>query len=88
VFTFWTLALLAFEDPENSPFGDLLDLSHRQKVASELNTAFLGEDQEVPISKLAYLLKFILWAQDELDKKKVKYPRMVDLATATIDDPK
>lgn len=27
-----TLALLAFEDPVNSPFGDLLQNSHRQKV--------------------------------------------------------
>lgn len=83
------MALLAFEDPETSPFGDLLALSHRQKVASELNTAFLGqENQDSSVSKLAYLLKFILWAQEELDKKKVKYPRMSDLATAMIDDPK
>jgi len=84
-----TLALLAFEDPENSPFGDLLAISHRQKVASELNTAFLGEeDSDSSVSKLAYLLKFILWAQEELDKKKVRYPKMTDLATACIDDPK
>lgn len=27
-----TLALLAFEDPANCPFGDLLNSSHRQKV--------------------------------------------------------
>ena len=27
-----TLALLAFEDPEKSPFGELLHLSQRQKV--------------------------------------------------------
>ena len=27
-----TLALLAFEDPEKSPFGDLLHLCQRQKV--------------------------------------------------------
>ena len=27
-----TLALLAFDDPEKSPFADLLQLSHRQKV--------------------------------------------------------
>lgn len=27
-----TLALLAFEDPTQSPFSDLLSLSHRQKV--------------------------------------------------------
>merc|ERR1712020_117905 len=36
-----TLALLAFEDPEKSPYGDLLSYSHRQKVASELNAAIL-----------------------------------------------
>lgn len=27
-----TMSLLAFEDPEKSPFGDLLSFSHRQKV--------------------------------------------------------
>lgn len=27
-----TLALLAFEKPQNSPFSDLLEQSHRQKV--------------------------------------------------------
>jgi hypothetical protein len=31
-----TLALLAFEDPEKSPFGDLLSHSHRQKVSQSL----------------------------------------------------
>ena len=36
-----TLALLAFEDPEKSPYGDLLSYSHREKVASELNAAIL-----------------------------------------------
>lgn len=29
-----TLALLAFEKPQNSPFADLLEQSHRQKVHS------------------------------------------------------
>jgi len=85
------MALLAFEDPESSPFGDLLALSHRQKVASELNAAFLGQqdgNQGPSISKLAYLLKFILWAQEELDRKKIKYPYMSELATATIEDSK
>lgn len=28
-----TLALLAFEKPQNSPFADLLEQSHRQKVS-------------------------------------------------------
>lgn len=30
-----TLALLAFEEPENSPFGELLHPSQRQKVGYE-----------------------------------------------------
>jgi len=84
-----TLALLAFEDPENSPFGDLLALSHRQKIASEFNIAFLTQQfQDSSVSKLGFLLKFVLWAQEEMDKKKLKYPKMADLATALIEDPK
>ena len=34
-----TLALLAFEEPENSPFGDLLHPSQRQKVGFVFNFA-------------------------------------------------
>lgn len=29
-----TLALLAFDNPEDSPFGDLLNMMQRQKVGS------------------------------------------------------
>ncbi|XP_052866273.1 glucose-induced degradation protein 8 homolog [Anopheles bellator] len=81
-----TLALLAFEKPQNSPFADLLDQTHRQKVASELNAAILKmEHQEQSSPRMINILKLILWAQTELDKKNVKYPKMVDLATATIE---
>ncbi|KAJ8916227.1 hypothetical protein NQ315_016366 [Exocentrus adspersus] len=84
-----TVALLAFEDPLNSPFGDLLAPSHRQKVASEVNAAILKmEHHETTAPKISTLLKLILWAQDKLNKKNVKYPKMTDLASATIDDPK
>lgn len=80
-----TLALLAFEKPQNSPFADLLDQTHRQKVASELNAAILKmEHQEQSSPRMINILKLILWAQAELDKN-TKYPKMVDLATATID---
>ena len=104
-----TLALLAFEKPQNSPFADLLDQSHRivsesnlskwnyyytaslicdsQKVASELNEAILeAENQEHTRPKMVSILKLILWAQYELDKKNIKYPKMTDLATARIDN--
>ncbi|CAH1786029.1 unnamed protein product [Owenia fusiformis] len=83
-----TLALLAFEEPEASPFGELLHPSQRQKVASELNAAILEMENRDSTPKLANLLKLLLWAQDQLDSKKVKYPKMTDLAKGTIDDPK
>ncbi|XP_050306654.1 glucose-induced degradation protein 8-B homolog [Anthonomus grandis grandis] len=84
-----TIALLAFEDPSSSPFGDLLSPSHRQKVASEVNAAILKmEHQETTGPKISTLLKLILWAQEKLNKKNVKYPKMTDLANATISDPK
>ncbi|KAF4518364.1 hypothetical protein B566_EDAN007091 [Ephemera danica] len=84
-----TLALLAFEQPELCPFSDLLQPAHRQKVASELNAAILRmEEHSAASPKLADLLRLVLWSQEELDKKKVKYPRMSDLATATIEPPK
>lgn len=83
-----TLALLAFEEPEGSPFGELLHPSQRQKVASELNAAILEVENRESTPKLSQLLKLLMWVQDELDKKKVKYPRMTDLAQGTIEDPK
>lgn len=55
------------------------------QVASELNAAILDVDST---PKLANLLKLLLWAQEELDKKKVKYPKLVDLAKGDIDYPK
>ncbi|XP_049281744.1 glucose-induced degradation protein 8 homolog [Anopheles funestus] len=81
-----TLALLAFEKPQHSPFADLLDHTHRQKVASELNAAILKtEQQEQSSPRMINILKLILWAQTELDKKNVKYPKMMDLASGTIE---
>jgi len=84
-----TLALLAFEDPFSSPFSDLLSHNHRQQVASEVNEAILrAEHVDSAQSKLAASLKLLIWAQDELDRKKVRYPHMVDLASGNIQEPK
>ncbi|KAJ8964796.1 hypothetical protein NQ314_004603 [Rhamnusium bicolor] len=58
-------------------------------VASEVNAAILKmEHQETTAPKISTLLKLILWAQEKLNKKNIKYPKMTDLATATIDDSK
>lgn len=84
-----TLALLAFDKPEQSPFGDLLHPSHRQKIASEVNASILEmENRESTTPKLAIMLKLMLWSQEELEKKKVKYPRMTDIAHGIMEDPK
>ena len=58
------------------------------QVASELNAAILrAEHAESTQSKLAVMLKRLLWAQEELDKKRVRYPHM-SLATGQIEEPK
>jgi len=79
-----TLALLAFEDPAASPFGELLHPSHKQKVASEVNCAILGSESTPGLSNL---VKLLLWSQEELDKKKVSFPHMTDIAQGVISDP-
>ncbi|XP_065072309.1 glucose-induced degradation protein 8 homolog [Rhopilema esculentum] len=83
-----TMALLAYENPENSPFADLLNFSQRHKVASELNAAVLEADHQQTNSRLENLLKMLLWAQNELDEKKIKYPKMIDVANGIVQDSK
>ncbi|KAF7275873.1 hypothetical protein GWI33_011186 [Rhynchophorus ferrugineus] len=82
-----TIALLAFEDPSNSPFADLLSPSHRQKIASDVNAAILKlENQEPSSPKISTLLRLILWAQEKLTKKNLKYPKMTDMVKAKISE--
>jgi len=79
-----SLALLAFENPETCPFNDLLHPCQRQKVASELNAAILSAENRDSVPKISNLLKLLLWAQNELDSKKVVYPKMINLANADL----
>uniref|UniRef100_D3TPB9 LISH motif-containing protein n=1 Tax=Glossina morsitans morsitans TaxID=37546 RepID=D3TPB9_GLOMM len=81
-----TLALLAFEKPQESPFAYLLEQSHRHKIASELNAAILKcEHSADSTPKIMFLLKLIMWAQSKLDTREVSYPKMKDLETALIE---
>ncbi|XP_030379786.1 glucose-induced degradation protein 8 homolog isoform X2 [Scaptodrosophila lebanonensis] len=71
-----TLALLAFEKPEESPFGDLMGHSYRQRIASEMNSAILKYEQaEDAEPKLMFLIKLILWAQGKLDNRCIDYQK-------------
>lgn len=81
-----TVALLAFEDLKNCPFGELLDVSHRLKTASEVNAAILTSQSHEKDPKLPSLLKMLIWAQNQLDEKAA-FPRINDLSTAALEDP-
>lgn len=58
------------------------------QVWSEVNQAVLDYENRESTPKLAKLLKLLLWAQNELDQKKVKYPKMTDLSRGVIEEPK
>ena len=59
------------------------------KVASELNAAILkAEHADNTQPKLGVGLKCLLWSQNELDKKRIRYNRMVDLSTGRVEDSK
>ncbi len=49
-------------------------------MASELNSSLLrAEHAECTQPKIANLLKMLLWAQNELEKKGIMYDKRIDL---------
>lgn len=82
-----TMALLAFENPQDSPFADLLHTVQRQRVASEANAAILEYENMESNAKLNVLIKMLMWSQDILDKREISYPKMTDIANARIEGP-
>lgn len=85
-----TLTLLAYEQPDKSPYAELLHKSHRLELAYEINDTILqettgGTEQSKP--RLVTLLKFLHWTQNELEKKKIQFPKMTDLYKGTVTHP-
>ena len=76
-----TVALLVFDKPESSPMGDLLEPSQRSRTASELNAAILAAQSQASTPKLPNLLKFLVWAQEQLESR-LSYPKMRDVVEA------
>ena len=79
-----SLALLAFENPNSCPFSELLQHSQRLKVVSELNGALLASQDQEPTSKLSTLMKLVLWAQDQLEKKAISFPKLPNIAAGKL----
>ena len=61
--------------------GDLLEPAQRARTASELNAAILASQSQAGKPKLPNLLKFLIWAQQELESK-ADFPKMDDLVAA------
>lgn len=80
-----SLALLAFEDPTTSPYADLLKNSQRLKLVSELNSALLASQDQETTSRLSVLMKLVLWAQDQLQKKGLTFPKLTNIASGKLE---
>lgn len=80
-----SLALLAFEDPTTSPYADLLKTSQRLKLVSELNSALLASQDQETTSRLSVLMKLVLWAQDQLQKKGLTFPKLTNIASGKLE---
>ncbi|KAI9320662.1 CTLH/CRA C-terminal to lish motif domain-containing protein [Dichotomocladium elegans] len=78
-----TMALLAFQNMEESPVADLLHPNQRQKTASELNAAILVSQSREKDAKLPMLLKTLAWSQEKLDERMI-YPRIEDFVSADL----
>lgn len=80
------MALLAFDNPLESPFADLLQIVQRQRLASEANAAILSYENQESNAKLNILVRMLLWSQDLLDRRSIFYPRMSDIGNARVEE--
>jgi len=86
-----TLALLAYEKPDKSPYASLLQPSQRLQLASDINDIILQEttgNVEQTKPRLVTLLTLLFWTQSELERKKIQFPKMTDLVNGTIIEPR
>jgi hypothetical protein len=81
-----TMALLVFEKPLESPYGYLMELSHRQQVAHDVNSALLIHQNQQSESDLSILVKMVHYMQDKLDNKSLRYPKLIDIPTGKLED--
>jgi len=81
-----TMALLVFDKPLDSPYGYLMQLSHRQQVANQINANLLIYQNDESQSDLSMLVRMANYMQDKLDGKQLRYPKLVDINSAKLED--
>jgi hypothetical protein len=72
--------------PQESPYGYLMQISHRQQVAHEVNSALLTHQNKQSESDLSMLVKMVNYMQDKLDQKSLRYPKLIDIPTRKLED--
>lgn len=82
-----SLSLLAFTDSNTCPFGELLQPSQKLKLVSELNAALLASQDQEATSKLGTLMKLVIWAQGQLEKKGLEFPKLANIADGKLEHP-
>jgi hypothetical protein len=80
-----TMTLLALDRNAQVPFSEMLKPSQRSKVASELNAAIVDRQNTTVPDRLTTLMKLVMWAQDVLEKKNIKAPKIKDITTGQIE---
>lgn len=61
-------SMIAFEKPEDSPYTNLLEISHRQMVANDVNCAILKALNKPSAPKIEGLFQLIVWAKNLLEQ--------------------
>ncbi|KAL1919331.1 uncharacterized protein VTP21DRAFT_2024 [Calcarisporiella thermophila] len=79
-----TMSLLIFDEGSSAPVAELLDLAQRQRTASELNSAILTTQGLDHNPRLSAIIKMLLWCEAQLDRRRVVYPKLCDIAAGRL----
>lgn len=82
------MGLLAFENPEKSPFSDLLQPGFRLKVWSRVNEAILNCEQQKTQTKLSASLKYVMWSEKQLQERKIQFTPFNQMSSTVYNDVK
>jgi hypothetical protein len=80
------MGLLAYSEPETSPFADLLKPNFRLKVWSRVNEAIRNTSREPTSCRLDKLLRYVLWSQQVLQDKNLTFNKMVNYTDVQFKD--
>lgn len=70
------MGLLAYEKPEESPFGDLLKQGFRLKVWTKVNQSIHTHEQKDTSNRLSNTMKYALWNEKLFSSLKIPFTNL------------